>query len=320
MPLQLLDYQLDGKTWEELCISCYRIKYPNSHFQEVPATYKGDGGIEGFTKDGIVIQCYCPDDQNLSNDDLYEKQRDKVTNDINKLISSENGKLFKSFGLTEIREWHFLVPEYKDRRILQHIEKKKQLVLEKIKLKECEYISENFQTSIKVAPDLRIELYSLIRTQALAVKLNLQFRENSVSEWSDCDNEKVENIKRKLLAINPQLSSKPDAFSALLNTYMTAYLDGIELLKRIGINYPELRKDILDFANEFKKDVSSQTLLNSDHTLNAALFKQLGNEFEIKIAKQIEYLDQVSILTLKTNLISSWLADCSMEFWGDLNE
>ena len=319
MPLKLLDYKLDGKSWEELCISCYRMRYTNEHFHEIPANYRGDGGIEGFTKSGVVIQCYCPNDPNLSHKDLYENQRTKVTDDINKLLDVKNGELLKSMGVPQIREWHFIVPEYKDRRILQHVEKKKKLVLEKIKEKNdlYDYISEEFEISIKVASDFRAEIYSLVRDQTTNVKLNLAIREEKPANWSECENDKIENVRRKVIAINPKLKLNEDSLNDFIDMYMNAYIQGVELLKNIGNSFPDLRKDILDFANEYKKEVRMQTLLNDDHKLNSKLFKEIGNEFEDKISKQIKYLDTISILQLKQKLIAGWLADCSMEFWGE---
>ena len=45
----------------------------------------GDLGIEGFTRTGKVFQCYCPEAP-YEADELYEKQRDKINKDLNKLI------------------------------------------------------------------------------------------------------------------------------------------------------------------------------------------------------------------------------------------
>lgn len=318
MPLKLLDYKLDGKSWEELCLSCYRMKYSNEHFHEIPAGYLGDGGIEGFTKNGIVIQCYCPEDPNLSHDDLYENQRNKITKDINKLIDLKNGELLKSIGVPQIKEWHFLVPEYKDRRILQHIEKKRKVVIDKKNGdSKYDYISEQFDVSIKVAADFRTEIYSLIRDQMTNIKLNLALREDKPINWGECDNEKINNVRRKVIAINPILEKNEDALNNLLDMYMSAYIQGVEMLKNIGNSFPDLRKDILDFANEYQHDIRTQTLLNDDHKLNSKLFKKIGDEFQEKISKQLKYLDQISIMQLKRNLIAGWLADCSMEFWGE---
>jgi len=69
----------------------------------------------GFTQNGIVNQCYCPE-RNYSDDGLYETQRDKMTED------------------------------YADSRILKHVATKKEEVLKQKAeaLEQYDYIDENF--------------------------------------------------------------------------------------------------------------------------------------------------------------------------------
>ncbi|WP_342551886.1 hypothetical protein [Paenibacillus sp. FSL R7-0652] len=76
MILNYIDTPLDGKSWEALINSCYRMKFQDEHFTEIPAVHGGDAGIEGFTRRGRVYQCYCPEREN-SDDDLYEHLRTK---------------------------------------------------------------------------------------------------------------------------------------------------------------------------------------------------------------------------------------------------
>ena len=77
----------DGDSWEKFCQVCFKLKYEVDGYQEIPA-WQGDFGIEGFTRTGTLFQCYCPD-EDYSGDELYEKQRDKITEDLNKLIKNE---------------------------------------------------------------------------------------------------------------------------------------------------------------------------------------------------------------------------------------
>jgi hypothetical protein len=117
--LDFIQQYLTGEEWEKLCNSCYRMKYQEEGYQEIPATYKGDGGIEGFTKNGTVYQCYCPEKE-YTDDALYEHMRDKMTKDIAKFISPEYEKVLKGLGVRDVHRWQLVVPEYKDRRILEH--------------------------------------------------------------------------------------------------------------------------------------------------------------------------------------------------------
>ncbi|CAG9606847.1 hypothetical protein [Pseudoneobacillus rhizosphaerae] len=320
MILDFLDSSLDGHSWEKLSVSCYSMRYQSEHFQEVPAQHKGDGGIEGFTRSGVVIQCYCPEDSNYSNDDLYSHQRTKVTNDIEKFIDAKNAEVLKSMGLPCIKEWHFVVPEYKDKRIIQHIAKKTKLVREtRERNKEFyDYISEDFVIIIKTAEDFRLELTRILRTNLTDTKLSFAILQDRYLDWSGCSTEKVENVRRKLIAINPDFCTDSESLNTLLDIYMSAYISGIELMERLGEGFPDIRKDILDLANQYKRHVSSRTLMNRDKSLNAKIFDEISDDFEIKLRKEFKHISTASIMSLKMDLVAGWLADCSMEFKGEI--
>ena len=81
MILDFFEEKLDGDSWEEICQSCYRMMYRDVHYTEIPAVQGGDAGIEGFTQNGIVNQCYCAE-RAYSENELYIHQRDKMTHDI----------------------------------------------------------------------------------------------------------------------------------------------------------------------------------------------------------------------------------------------
>jgi len=78
----------NGNSWEDFCQQCFKIKYEKDGYQEMPATFKGDLGIEGYTRNGILFQCYCPD-MEYDPAKLYEAQRDKVTKDLGKILINE---------------------------------------------------------------------------------------------------------------------------------------------------------------------------------------------------------------------------------------
>lgn len=111
---------MSGDSWEELCVKCYRIRYQKDNYMLIPATQGGDAGIEGFTQNGIVHQCYCPE-REYSDNELYDHLRNKLTADIDKL--KNNAKRFEKLGVPPVTEWQFDIPEYRDSRIIEHAEK-----------------------------------------------------------------------------------------------------------------------------------------------------------------------------------------------------
>lgn len=91
---------LSGNLWEELCVECYRSRYQKDNYMLIPAVQGGDAGIEGFTQNGIVHQCYCPE-REYTDDELYEHLRNKLTTDIDKL--KKNAERLKKLGVRRLR-------------------------------------------------------------------------------------------------------------------------------------------------------------------------------------------------------------------------
>ena len=317
MVLSWFDYALDGNSWEALCIDICRIVYKEEYFHEVPAHYKGDGGIEGFTKSdlGIVLQCYCPDDPNISINDLYDAQRNKVTKDIRKII--DNHQLLKEIGVSKINSWIFLVPEYKDRRILAHCQEKQKMIL-KARLDDptnLDYISEDFQIMIKVAADFKTEIARLIRSGITDIQLDIPEIESHTIDWDSIDSEKASNVSRKMKAISPTTEQDSVRIMRLIDFQIRKYLSGKITLEKLSNEYPDIWNDVMKIESVFKNKVIEKTLLSSGHNMNLEVYKELADEFEESLKQQLNYLTPETTMMFAQSIVSSWLADCHMEFY-----
>ena len=54
--------------------------------------------------------------------------------------------------------------------------------------------------------------------------------------------------------------------------------------------------------------------MNTDSSMNMQLFNQILDDFEDRLKRSLVYFNTASIMELKHDLTSSWLADCSMQF------
>ncbi|MDP3984840.1 MAG: hypothetical protein Q8Q52_07565 [Acidimicrobiia bacterium] len=107
-----------GDEWEDRCLLLLRVRYrPPSphHFQHVPADDQGDHGVEGFSSDGHLYQCYAPNPQ-LKIKDRFEDQRDKLTEDVGKLIANADG-IAALLGPLKIKKYFFMVPVHDSKRV-----------------------------------------------------------------------------------------------------------------------------------------------------------------------------------------------------------
>ncbi|MHB9924601.1 hypothetical protein [Clostridium botulinum] len=312
--LEFLNEKLDGNAWEELCNKCYRMRYQELGYQYVPAKYLGDNGIEGFIKTtGIVYQCYYPEKEYTDNE-LYRKQCDKVSKDIKKLIN--NGDKLKKMGVRCVKEWHFVTPEYRDKRLLEHCEKKRNEVLKEKKKNGLDYIDDDFQIIIKVEEDFITELNRLIYLKK-DYKLDLAIKHTGDIDWMECPSDKVENIKRKIEAIMPQQDAKnwEDRYKRVVSKYIDYYVKGIGLLNKLQISCPEFYEKLLELENACRDEVELKCDLNDDSSLNKDIFMEILDQFGKDIKNELgELLTIPSIAELKNDLVSGWLANCPMDF------
>jgi len=315
MILDYFDSKLSPKQWEELCDSCYRLRFQSDNYQKIPSSYRGDGGIEGYTKKGIVYQSYCPEKE-YSDDDLYEHQRDKVTKDIGKLLDNNHMKTLQGVGVKSIKEWHFIIPEYRDKRILEHLNTKKQEVLDEKKSNPNKYlyIDDLFDTVIKVAEDFKEEIIKTIVFDTGKININLDILNDDNIDFNLCDSEKKNNINRKIKSIMP-LTTSEAKINKTVNLYTKFYLRGVLLLNILKVDLPSYHADIFELIRSSRNEVIAQSTLNStnDHILNHNLFDKIMNDFDAHL-RSLSYLKESTIIELKDDIIAGWLADCSMEF------
>ncbi|OME78660.1 hypothetical protein BK120_23255 [Paenibacillus sp. FSL A5-0031] len=315
MILKFIDTPLDGKSWEKLMNSCYRMKFQDEHFTEIPAVYGGDAGIEGFTRKGRVYQCYCPE-RGYTDDDLHGHLRDKMTKDIGKLTTPKYADRLRGLGVPAIKEWHFVIPEYKDSRIISHAETKRKevIALKNADPSNYDYIDDDFIIVIKQAEDFKVEISRMIRTTLTDMQLNIAIHHTTAApNWSQCESEKVNNIKRKVKAVMGDVDESDEDYIDLVNMYINSYINGIEIMKVLRVSYSEVYEEIFILEQSYKKQVSFKTRMNTNSSINAQLFNEILDDFQKKL-EQFKYLNMASIMELKIDLISGWLADCSMQF------
>ena len=312
--LQFIEGYMNGNAWEELCVMCYRMRYQNEHYTPISAAQGGDGGIEGFTQNGIVHQCYCPE-KAYSDEDNYTHMRDKMTKDIGKLLKPDYIKKLKEWGVPSIKEWHFVIPYYKDSRIIQHAASKKKEVINKKKDNPTlyDYIDDKFIIVIKQAEDFRFEITRTIRKSLTDTKLDLSGIEAKRPDWLNCDSEKVKNIKRKVEAVMGTIAVEED-FNEVVDLYIDSYIKGMEIMKTLRVSYAEIYEDVYRLEQAYKKQVKMKTMMNTDKTMNSDIFNEILKDFEQQLKDTCGYFSAASILELKTDIISMWLADCSMQF------
>jgi hypothetical protein len=218
----------DGRQWQDYCLRLLRVRHANHQLQEVPDRHKGDLGIEAFTHEGTLYQCYAAQEP-LSVQDRYEKQRDKLTEDIGKLKSNEL-ELARLLGQVRVTRYVFMVPRYDSRHLIAHAQTK----ATEVRSWGLPFIDEVF--TITVETD---DSYSAERDQVFSIPdplLNVQpASPEETTAWGDDHPDLLDDARDKLVGIGLKGSS----LTTYLDTLVGAFLSGENALDSLRSKFPD---------------------------------------------------------------------------------
>lgn len=261
---------MDGKAWETFCQKLLRLRYAD--YQEVPAQFGGDLGIEGFTCSGLVFQCYCPD-EDPSGRDLYENQRDKITKDIRKLI--KNAAKIAALGASTIKEWHFLTPRYNSRDLLSHCRSKES----EVRSKGLPTIHSEFRVFLKTEDDFIPERQIFLGTGGLMVQPSGEEPPSEeLEKLLGSDNEIVVNIKTKL----GKIALASNQMASLTRQLVSGYVVGRNELEILNEKFPSTYESVAHLKSATESQLAIRTL--SCSTNHGTILHEILMEYENKLS------------------------------------
>lgn len=292
------------KEWESHANNLLRTRYRQlkADYIPIPDQDGGDGGIEGFSLDGYVYQMYCPQDV-TSISSLKEKQRDKITGDINKFINNKT-KMKGFFGDLKIIRWVLVVPEHKTKDIVTHATKK----TAEVKAANLNYVdNNNFRVLIWSQEEFKIEEAELLSAGMAVLKLEpIDVIATQIEKYQYETSEFSENMTRKLnkLSSNPLKVKKGQdrlTKNAIISQNMMS-----ELKQEYGEYYEKInsivikREEQLDIE-ALDAEPETQKISYQINTLK----KQLNESCKL----HTENLD-----TISNGTVADWLMNCTLDF------
>ena len=302
--MRIVTGEIDGDGWEDLVHKILRIKYPNN-YNKVPAKFKGDLGIEGFSYLGHAFQCYCPDG-NPSSKELYQRQRDKITADIKKFTQNED-KLLEILDDIQIHRWKFVTPIVEDRSLLKHCRKKER----EVKSEDCEHVNnEDFRIQIVEEENYTTEINKLHNSHGLKYEADIpEVDDKKIEEWKSSENEFHNNLDSKLSKIVSEEQRK----KVFINVNIKSLIEGEAILHDLQVNFPDTQEKIIQLIDSWEDDVQMKSMLKKANP--NALMKDTSEKFRKDL--QEEFKDQISTATARRitrQTISFWLCKCPLGF------
>jgi hypothetical protein len=297
-----------GENWEGFCQICFKLKYEEDGYQEMPA-WQGDLGIEGFTRSGIVFQCYCPD-MEYNPDKLYEVQRDKISTDLTKLTTYQ--KELKSYLKdTKISKWIFVTPEYKKKDLVKHCA---------TKAEELRKLNNDI-----LASDFDVLVYD-IEFFAEQIPIVLEFRkqkidiasskstEEEIADWKSQEITLVDHAITKHGQRVSSLSKKYDEnVNRLTQNTISDFLNGDIMVRKWKENFQDQYEKFIQVIAQFEKRVENKCAV-SDGKDNNGLYDGIEQELKEKLKESFTFLDDLMIDRLTDYVMSDWILRCPISF------
>lgn len=298
----------NGTDWQEHVQLLLMRHYGPGEYSEVQDRDGGDFGIEGFSRDGCVYQCYAAEEP-LSTKKLYENQRDKITSDINKFIQNKD-KLTRLFGPTKISRWILVVPRYESKELLLHSEAKAKVV----RVASLPYVTPDFCIHIATEKNFAVELQTLVKAHICKMKVAAKnIEDQDVDFWQNEDKnlKLVSNLERKINTLH----KKEEPRRKLKHNMVKHFLTGQALLDQMHEKYPDIYEEIMIYKS------TREQILETDSLINMAAPSQQLNETLNKYKnelQQISGLEMQQIEFLVYEAIADWLLRCPLEFHEEL--
>lgn len=293
--------KFDGIEWEEFCELVIRTHFTPRYFTSVPALDSGDCGIEFFTNDGSIYQCYFPNPQ-FSMQDFKTHVQNKIREDLKKLSIYEETISSWLDGI-KIHQWVLLIPERRSKDLINYCNKYKKIIIEK----NLSFIdNDRFEVKIETP-----EYYSKAFIHALKYKkssIHIPIKNPETSDLSNFEQTEFDlNIQRKSKII----SNMPEKFSKNMTL---KYLSMQSFLDELRSYYPDTYYQVEECGRMLLEKM--QDLIEIDGLEpNLDFIKKVKeqNEQEIQIMF-IEILSRINLNQLSYGFISKWIAECNMDF------
>ncbi|SRR6266545_1633045 len=295
----------NSEEWQQLILSLLKVRYPLGEFVEIPDSVGGDCGLEGFGRDGIGFQCYAVEGEPLPTDQLTQRQKRKIRNDLNKLRVNAL-PLGSILGTTVLRRWLLVVPRWLDKDLQAYAEERAEV----LRQAGLVFIAADFEPSIVTLEEFVVERQKLglARSESLRIQAE-EPQEQDVRDWVGENDELIANLDRKLLIV---CGGRTSEALKLRNRFLSHYLEGRNLLEKMKNQYPPLYESIYRIKEEREHFLETESLI--PYSLPPERMKETLADFACQLRSTLPGLSPFNVEQLVHEAISDWLLRCPLDF------
>lgn len=298
---------LIGHEWEKLCIKCLHDKFRDEHFTPVTARTQGDWGIEGFTRTGIIFQCYNPDYENSSSNDIYSRQKDKIKRDLEKLIKNQD-ELRQILIDQKIKEWVFLTEEITNKKLLLDISE----LTKEYRNKNLDILDENFIVSVQD----KSYIENFIKPQYFENKIDYK---SSIENYDEVfekqlDSKYINHLNSKVKKLFQHLK-KDMLIIKRKEQHILNYVVGLDILASMQKDLPEQYEKFLEVTSNFENNDLIDILYLNQEKSDQEIFREIQEKLLDSLKKDMSDMCRgLFIEKLRNYQIALWLLHCPLTF------
>jgi hypothetical protein len=298
----------NSKEWEKHVQRLLKKRYSHipGSYQEVPDTVKGDCGIEGFATDGTAYQCYAAQ-QWTGADDLFRKQKNKITIDIGKFVKNER-ELCELLGSVKISQWNLVVPYWSNKDLKKHANSKA-LEVEQGKYKHA---GKTFRISILTVDDFAVEASLLARLDLYEFDVTTPTpRPSELAAWMR--GRRNLSLVRNLIRKSGQIGAgKAEHLREKFEARIVAqYIGGAIVLGRVERELPEIYEKVIEYKVAREANLEAESY--STRKVPAEFFESTLQDYRSELRTVPGISDRVAD-TLAREAVYDWLLNCRMDF------
>ncbi|HEX2093371.1 MAG TPA: hypothetical protein VHG28_13280 [Longimicrobiaceae bacterium] len=296
----------DGADWEDEICLLLQCRHGANNVQRVPATDRGDLGLDAFClTDGAVYQCFAPQ-RALSLAERLKRHRKKMSEDVQKFIDNAD-RISKLLGNLKVPRWIFVVPLADSKELLLHAA----CLSELVRAAKLPFVSPDFQIQVQDAHDFEAERREALRRgiQELSIKPD-EADLAQAEEWANENMRLARNMEVKLQAVHP--GEDAGYISERTHALIQAYIEGQNVLTILNVQHPEIWEQV---QSEIQRTERRLVRLGKDGSAAASLvLRRELNELATKLTRGTVLLSESTADDISMGTVADWLMRCPLDF------
>jgi hypothetical protein len=294
-----------GAEWQEHVNLLLKRHYGPGQYVEVPDTDGGDCGLEGYSRDGCLYQCFAAEEP-CPNDVLNKRQRNKMARDLKKFVTNAH-KLGLILGDVKIRRWILMVPHFESRHLIEYAVER----TNEIRAMNLPYATADFHVHVETASTFAVEERELVTRGLASVKIEAsEIMGEEVTDWLGTNVGQAHDLDTKLQRV-PTLRNAGSR-KEFRDRLIRHLLEGQNVIEQLHNRYPDQYEQWSRTKQSREGFLESECMI-TDGSPSELLFSTLGR-FKEEIAEQVGGIPSTLLDSIAWEAVADWLIRCPLRF------